>query len=258
MTYKCIILQVIDSIYIVTINRLEDTNKLNISCMQELINALETAETDKNCSAVIVTGNGEYFCNGGELGDYRFQSSIQLREFGKSFIELHTKIIRLSKPVIGAIQGHTRGGGFSLVEAFDLAVASEKATFGTPEIYIGLAPMMALTGIIQVLSRKGVMELSLLGDPIPAQRALEIGLINWVCKPEEVINKAMDIARQLSAKSPVAISLCKKLYYEISSPNYERQLESGLSMLVSLLTSEDAREALVAQENKRTPVWKNQ
>lgn len=256
MQYEFILQQIMDKVYILTINRPEIKNKLNVPCMKELIQALKSAEEDRECSAIVLTGSGNYFCNGGELGDYRINSSVEILEYGNAFIKLHTTIIGLSKPVIAAVQGFAHGGGFSLVEACDFAVASEKVTFGVPEMHSGLAPMMALTGLAQVLSRKKVMELSLFGDPISAQNAVNIGLINEICKPEGVLPRAVEIAKHLSLNNPTAMSLCKKLYQSMDGLNYEKQMECGLNILISLLKSEDAKEALTAEEQKRTPVWK--
>jgi|LSQX01.1.fsa_nt_gb enoyl-CoA hydratase len=227
-------------ICILTINRPEMNNKLSIQAMNELVTALKQAEKDDDCKVVILTGQGDYFCNGGELGDYRKQDSMQIRRFGDSFIALHTTISGLAKPVIAAVQGHALGGGFNLVEACDLAVASEEAEFGVPEINSGLAPMMALTGVIRTLGRKGAMELSLLGTSISAHKAKDIGLVNWVCPKDQVLEQAIETATKLADFNSTAISLCKKLYQQLGAADYMSQMENGLSMLVALLKSEEA------------------
>jgi enoyl-CoA hydratase/carnithine racemase len=257
MKYDTVLTETSNEVHRLAIHRPEVGNKLNIQCMEELTDALKAAEADRLCRAIIITGSGEYFCGGGELGDYRAQSSMQIREFGKSFIRLHLTITGLSKPVIAAVQGPALGGGFNLVEACDLAVASEEATFGVPEIHSGLAPMMALTGVSRSLHRKGVLELALFGEAITARRALEIGLVNLVCDKEKVLEKSMEYAKKLAQKNPTAVSLCKKLYGELDAAGYERQLECGLNMLVALLKSDDAREAFTAREENRSPQWKN-
>ncbi|MGE5607519.1 MAG: enoyl-CoA hydratase/isomerase family protein [Bacteroidota bacterium] len=256
MNGQSLSIEVIESTHFLTINRPESDNKLNIPFMTELVRVLKAAETDQSCRVVVLTASGKYFCNGGELGDFRIKSPLQIREFGEAFIDLHTAIHTLSKPVIAAIQGHVMGGGFSLVEACDLAVASEDALFGVPEIRSGLAPMMALTGVSRVFSRKKLMEMALLGEVISAAEAKQIGLVNRVCPKERVIDEALKIAGQLKMNNPTAIALCKKLYRDLDCLPYERQLEAGLSMLVVLLKSEDAAEALTANEEHRLPDWK--
>ena len=257
MLNKCVLDEYQENICIMTINRPESRNKLSIACMEEMSEILRSAEGESNCRAVILTSAGEYFCNGGDLGDYRVQSSIDIINFGSSFIKLHNTIINLSKPVIAAVQGHANGGGLNLVEACDLAVSSRHATFAVPEIRTGLAPMMAMAGLSRVLPRKGCMELSLLGESITAERALEIGLINRICEKEYVIDEAVKLANRIAERNPTAVALCKKLYSKTDAIAYNQKLEYGLNMLVSLLKSEDAWEALTANEENRTPKWKN-
>jgi enoyl-CoA hydratase/carnithine racemase len=254
--YSSIMVAAEGSVRILTINLPAQTNKLSNQCLGELVHALEAADAAPDCRVVVLTAVGEYFCNGGELGDFRTQSPVEIRAFGDRFIKFHMAITKLSKPVIAAVQGHAHGGGSNLVEACDLAVASSEATFAVPEINFGLAPMMALAGLTRLLSRKGVMEWALFGQAIPASKAAEIGLINWVCKPEEVMAKAMAVANRLSRFNPTAMAACKRLYHEADALGYQRQLECGLGMLVTLLKSEDAAEAVSAREQNRAPEWK--
>jgi len=257
MSYQYIKEDIIKNTYVITINRPEMENKLNIDCMDEVTASLKKAEADPECRCVILTSVGEYFCNGGELGDFRYKSPMEIRAFGESFINMHTTIAGIKKPVIAAVTGHALGGGMNLVEVCDLAVASDDVMFGVPEIKSGLAPMMALTGVTRVSSRKAAMEISLFGNNITAQKALEIGLVNIVCERKEVMAKAFEMAERIAKSNPVAVSLCKGLYQKIGGAGYRQNLESGLDMLVSLLKSEDAAEILSAKEENRSPVWKN-
>jgi len=255
ITYQYIIEEIIGGTRILTINRPEIENKLNIACMKELVEALKNAEEDKNCGAIVLTGRGKYFCNGGELGDFRVKGPKEIREFGKSFISLHTTIVELSKPVIAAVQGHALGGGFCLVEACDFAVTSESVTFGIPEMKSGLAPMMGLAGIRRMFFRKRVMELALLSEVICADKALELGAVNWVVSKEKVREKSMEIAERLCKCNPTGIELCKKLYHTMDESEYRSHMESGLNILVSLLKCTDAAEVLNAKEENREPRW---
>jgi len=255
LTQHYVLREVIDSILILTINRPEIENKLNIECMEEIVNHLNDAEENSKYKVVILTANGKSFCTGGELGDFRIKSPMEIRDFGNSFIKLHTKIVKLSKPVIAAVQGDALGGGFNLLEACDLAVVSKDALFGVPEIRSGLAPMMALAGVSRVSSRKELMELSLLGESIDAHRAKEIGLVNIIVEKDQVLAKAIEWAQKLAVSNPVSIELCKKLYSQLDGLTYSSQLEKGLDILVALLKSDDAKEVLDAIEEKRDPIW---
>lgn len=244
-----------EQVEILILDRPGQENKLNIPCMTQLVRALRAAEADPSCRVVILTAKGPYFCNGGELGDFRRKSPLAIRDFGKAFIDLHTTIVTLTKPVIAAVQGNVMGGGFSLVEACDLAVVAEEAVFGVPEIKTGLAPMMALTGVARVFPRKRVLEMAYFGEGISAAEACQYGLVNRVCPRAQVMEEALALAAKIAEKNPTAIGLCKKLYSDIDNLDYKRQLETGLNMLVSLLKSEDAAEALTAREEGRPPVW---
>jgi len=255
MGYKYIRIEKSGKAHVITIARPEQSNRLNIGCMDELLQALNEAETDPGCGAVVLTGTGPWFCNGGELGDYRTQTPVEIGLFGKSFIRLHLAVCNLEKVVIAAVQGDTLGGGVNLLEVCDLAVASDDATFTMPEMSVGIAPMMALAGLSRVRTRKNAMEMSLLGKPISAAKAQEIGLVNWVCPRSEVLGRAVELAGEIAGRNPVAVAMLKKLYRQIASPDYERQLENGLSMLISLLKSSDAAEAVSAREENRKPVW---
>ncbi len=255
MAGQIVLKEMRNRVAILALNRPEAGNKLNPEIMSALTEALGESEADPGCGAVILTARGEVFCGGGELGDYRQKSAVEIRRFGESFIRLHTAITRLAKPVIAAVQGDALGGGLSLVEACDLAVAVKEASFGVPEIQAGLAPMMALTGVRRFRSRKGCLEMALLGESLSAARALELGLVNWICPRNEVLDRALTIAGRLAAANPTALALVKKLYAQGDALPYERQLEAGLDTLVALLKSEDAAEALTAREGRRPPIW---
>lgn len=255
MACQFINVKTFDKVRVLRIQRPAAANKLNIGCMDELTAVLREADRDPQCGAVVLTSSGDFFCSGGELGDFRNQTPVDIRAFGASFIALHTTIVGLSKPVIAAVQGDALGGGMNLVEACDLAVAADTACFAVPEIKVGLAPMMGLTGLFRSLPKKRVMELSLFAEKITAAKALEWGFVNRIAAKEEVLNEALAMGRTLSAASPVAVSLCKALYRQIDPADYQKQLETGLNMLVCLLKSADAAEALTAREQNRQPIW---
>lgn len=253
----CVLCEDRAHVRILAINRSEQQNKLNIACMDTLRGLLQEAETDESCRVVVLTAVGDYFCNGGDLGDYRLQSSVDIRRFGQAFIRLHSLISGLEKPVLAAVQGDVFGGGMSLLEACDLAVAAEDARFGTPEISAGIAPMMALAGVVRVANRKRTMQMALLGETMDANEALAMGWVNWICPREELMQTVFQIADKIAERNPVAVSHCKKLYSQVGAARYESQLEAGLGMLVSLLKSDDAAEALRARQEQALPRWKN-
>lgn len=236
---------------VIALNRLNEDNKLSIDFMEELTSKINTLIFE-GARAIIVTNNGEYFCGGGELGDYREKSSMEIDKFGEAFIKLHKTITYSPIPMIAAIDGLVIGGGFSLIEAFDFAYASLNSVFSVPEVKSGIAPMMALTGVKKVLSKKKCYELALLGREISAVKAEEIGLINRACDTD-VMKASIEIGEELKRYNPVALNLCKRLYNSTEKMAYEEQLNNGLLYLITLLKSRDAEEA----KGSKTPIWQN-
>lgn len=254
MNYIDILTKEIGSICSIQINR-PKMNKLSIQCMKEIKNLLEEKAKDNFCHSVVLAGGDEFFCAGGELGDFRIKSTMEIKEFGSAFIEMHTAIINFPKPIIAAVEGNAFGGGFSIVEACDFAVASEDALFAIPEILDGLAPAMGLSGIYSQMTKKEIMSLGLLGTKLTADFLLEKGMLNYVVPKIDVINKALEIGKFFEDKSPVAVSLFKELYADMGLMDYERRLHLGQSMMVSLFKSNDGMEVLQAKEEQRDPHW---
>jgi enoyl-CoA hydratase/carnithine racemase len=247
-----------DHIQTIWIKRPENLNKLNVTCMEELRLAIQAADQNTDCKVMILTGFGEYFCGGGELGDYRTMSSKQIAHFGKTLSELISLIKSISTPVIAAVNGPALGGGLSLVEACDLAVSSVDATFGIPEITGGFCPAIALISVANVLNAKKTMEMALLGIPVSAQEALLAGLINWIAEKNLVLTVAHDIARQIASSNPSSISVTKQLFNKSKGHNIENQLQYATGSLVEFLKTLDAKEALDAKDENRLPIWNNQ
>lgn len=241
-------------VYYARINRPEAANKLSIECMQEIQQALADASAAK-CNGIILLGQQDMFCSGGELGDFRKKSSTEIMAFGNAFIALHLAICNCPIPVIAAVEGDALGGGFSLVEACDFAVGAKTAEFAIPEILNGLAPAMGLSGIFSNLTKKQVMELGLWGTSLSADRAVELGLLNFAVSRDEVLPKAVWIARQFENASPTAVRLFKELYVDMGLHAYDARLKMGRSMMLELFKSIDGAEVLNSKEEGRAPVW---
>lgn len=258
MRYNTLLVSEDENYYLVRINRPHVSNKLSIECMDELMDFLRESAEDHSHFSVILAGQEDYFCSGGELGDYRTKSTLEIKAFGKAFIDLHLSMSSYPKPIIAAVEGNAFGGGCSLVEACDLAVAAEDALLGIPEILDGLAPAMGLSGIFTALPKKETMAMGMLGLKLTAQKALDAGLVNYVVPKETVIEKAKEIAVFFSTVSPTAIRLFKELYSDMGMRNYENRLRMGQSMMISLFKSCDGIEALTSKLEGRAPKWSGQ
>jgi enoyl-CoA hydratase len=237
-----------NNILTVTLNRPEAGNSLNAALSSGLNDALTRANDDPEVRVVVITGAGEkIFCAGMDLK--AFAAGEDLAKIGAGMVALQ----KCKKPVIAAVNGHALAGGYEVVMACDLVVAADHAKFGIPEVKRGL---FAAGGGVRLASRIPLpvaLELGLTGDPIDAQRALSLGLINQVVPASELINAATALAGRITANGPLGVQATKQLMRdEIGEGN--RELLAKLQKEV--FASEDAKEGSIAFAEKRAPVWK--
>ena len=239
----------------VQINRPEVDNKLSIACMQELRTLFERSAQDKICRAIVLSGNSDWFCSGGELGDFRKKSILEIRTFGAAFISLHLAMQNCARPIIAAVEGKAFGGGCSLVEACDLAIAAEDAQFAVPEILDGLAPAMGFSGIFSNLPKKKAMAMGLLGEKLDAAQALAAGLVNQVVPRQCALQAAGEMAAKFAGLTPTGVRLFKEMYADMGQRDYENRLKIGQGMMISLFKSKDGMEVLNSRDENRHPIW---
>ncbi len=209
-------------------------NLLTIPLMEQLQTLLHHYAEDDRCKAVILAGNCDYFCFGGALGNRYEQHSEQILEFARSLTSLHKALVQFPKTTIAAVSGKVGGGGVSLIDACDLAVASENTSFEFPELYNGTAPMISLMGVRNSLPKKLCYEM-MLAKPLLADRLLALGLVNKIDGSGDVIAAAKKYWKQIPNYSLQAISLCKQYYMATQGLDYSQQMEIGKHYLVSML-----------------------
>lgn len=239
-----------------SLNRPAAYNALSLKSMEALTDEFIKLDSDASIKAVILAGSGKGFCAGHDLKEMRANPSRDFYEKTfKTCSKLMLTITHLTKPVIARVHGIATAAGCQLVATCDLAVADENTRFATPGVNIGLfcsTPMVALS---RVVSRKQAMEMLLLGDMIPAQRAYEIGLINKVVAADQLEQACREIAEKIASKSPLTLKMGKEAFY--------RQLELDLSgayeycsrVMTDNMMARDAVEGIDAFMEKRTPVW---
>ena len=243
-------------IYEILMNSPDEKNRLTNCSMDEIVEALNEAANDRKCYAIIFGAVGDTFClGGGQLKDFRKNTPKEIMEFGDHFIKVHTAFKRNPKPVICAVEGEALGGGFSLVEACDLAVCADSAQLSISELQGGLAPAMGLTGLFEEMPKKVVMELGLMSRKLSAREALEYGIVNRVVPRDQVMQETRNIAECFSDKSPTGIALFKEVYRRMGMYEYERRMEIAQSLLVSLFKSNDGQEVITAKQEGRFPIW---
>ncbi|HVS42675.1 MAG TPA: enoyl-CoA hydratase-related protein [Candidatus Dormibacteraeota bacterium] len=255
MELSCVLYETGDGVATVTLNRPERRNAMSTQLLGELLTALGAAKDDPEVRVVILTGAGDKaFCAGADLGGIATGAGpIQLHEERREFVKVFQLATRLGKPLIGCINGHALAGGFGLALSCDLLVAADTATFGTPEINVGLWPMMIMAIIGRNLPRKRAMELYMTGERIDAQTALSWGLVNRVVPLAEVRRTARDLALRLTEKSPLLMRLGRDAFFAIDDLDFESALTVLHSQLTVLTLSDDAAEGTRAFMEKRAP-----
>jgi enoyl-CoA hydratase/carnithine racemase len=173
-----------------------------------------------------------------------------------TFVDLNLALTRVGKPTIAMVNGHALAGGLGLVVACDVAIAADDAQLGTPEINVGLWPMMIMATIFRNVPRKRGLELIMTGDKISAAQAAELGLITRAVSREQLEGEVEALAQKLAGKSPIVMRLGLEAFYRVQDMELEPALHHLQTQLMAVLATEDAREGLTAFLEKRAPQWK--
>jgi enoyl-CoA hydratase/carnithine racemase len=235
----------------------ETRNALSDALLDELLDAFARARDDAAVRCVVLASTHEkVFSSGGDLAGFTADIPLVARHLANArFPRLFELIGRLGKPVICAAGGHVLAGALGLALACDLVVASETATFGTPEINVGLFPFMIAALIGRNVGRKKMNELLLLGERIDAHEAHRLGIVNRVVAPGELDAAVADWARKLAAKSPLIMRLGKDALYAQQDMDFAEALEFQRAQLTIALSTEDVREGVAAFMERREPAW---
>ena len=207
MAFETLIYEKRDGIGYVTLNRPEKLNALNHRVIAELLACFAGIQSDDDVRAVILTGSGEKaFVAGADINELAVQTPVEGKETSTRGQRTLDLIENLGKPVIAAINGYALGGGCELAMACTLRIASENARLGQPEVKLGIIPGYAGTQRLPRLVGRGrAMEMILSGEPISAQEAYRIGLVNQVVPQKELIAAAEALARKIMANGPLAV-----------------------------------------------------
>lgn len=252
MAYENIILEKEDGIAVITFNRPEAMNALNIQTRAEFREAIADVAADEAIRVLILTGNGKAFVAGSDIKEFNKTTPYAAH----NIMRLGEMVEKLEKPVIAAVNGFCLGGGCEIAMGCDIIIASDKAKFGQTEINIGIIPGGGGTQRLQrLIGACRAKELIFTGDIIRAEEADRIGLVNRVVPLEELMPTAKEMARKIATKSAAALKLAKTAI----NRGMQTDLESGLQYeyeLYSLsLTLEDKVEGVNAFLEKRTPTF---
>jgi enoyl-CoA hydratase/carnithine racemase len=256
MKYEGILYDIKDNIAKITLNMAEKRNRLSTKAMTEIIDALEKATKDEKAKVVIITGAGGVFCAGADLAGAKADTAMDSREEYSAYAKLCTIFNTLGKPSIAAVNGLAVAGGLGLAIYPDITIASGNAKFGTPEINVGMWPMMVSASLSRAVGRKKALELMYTGDIIDAYEAQRIGLVNQVVPEEKLEERVMALANKLRDKSPVILRLGRDAFYQMQDLEFSKAVEYLRDMIALLLSTEDSQEGIAAFLEKRKPVWK--
>jgi enoyl-CoA hydratase len=253
-----VVYDVSDSVATITLNRPEQRNAVGPQMLRDLLTAFAAAKSDDGVRAVLLTGAGDKaFSAGADLAGFAADATEVARHRERGlFVDLFLDMQRLGKPIVGCINGHALAGGFGLALSCDLLVAADSAMFGTPEIRVGVWPMMIMSIVVRNIGRKRAMQLFLTGERIDATTALQWGLVNRVVPAAEVRETAFAWAKELTRWSPLVMRLGRDAFYDIDGLDVEAALRHLQSELTIVSLSEDFREGVRAFLEKRDPDFK--
>ncbi len=243
---------------IITLNDPERRNPLSTAMAEALIAALRRGCRDPQVRALVLTGAGQAFCAGGDIREFAGLDRLtgpQVLEQGERSTELFKAGQWLTKPLIGAVQGAAMGGGLGLVCLCHWVVAADDAVFATPEIQLGLFPLVILPLMMQVMGPRQALALGLSGRRIGAQEARALGLVTEVVARGQVLQRARAVATELAGRSGAAIGAGLRAYAAALSLPAPAAIDFANSLRVSTFLSADLKEGATAFLERRAPQW---
>jgi enoyl-CoA hydratase/carnithine racemase len=240
-----------------TLNRPKQYNALSEDLLSELQTALDAIEQDASVRVVVIAANGPAFCAGHDLKQMR--ATADKAYYDKLFAQcgrMMTTLTRIPQPVIARVHGIATAAGCQLVAQCDLAVASNNAKFAVSGINVGLFCSTPSVALGRNVTRKHAMEMLLTGDFIDAASACQRGLVNAAVAPDKLDSAVNQLAQSIIAKSPVAVSTGKRMFYKQMEMGLENAYQYAAEVMACNMMAEDAGEGIDAFLQKRTPAWK--
>lgn len=259
MEYNTVRFEKSEHVATITLNRPDNMNTYNPAMLNELVSILQEAALDDGVRAVILTGAGRAFCAGADVKSVEELIGLQKeRAENQDTLKLLNRVVlairTMPKPVVAAVNGVAAGGGANLVLACDMIVASEKARLAENFINIGLVPDGGGTYFLpERIGYYRAAEIFFTGKILSAPEALNLGLYNRVVPADEVLNTALDLARELAQKPPLAIAAGKAILNREAVPRLKAFLEDEISNQRIMVGTKDAREGMTAFLEKRKP-----
>jgi len=236
------------------LNREQQRNALSGEAISLFLKYLDAAETNEDIRVILITGTGDKaFCSGADLGG---AAGGESKEVFANYARLLKRLAGYPKPIVARINGYCLAGGMGLMLACDIVISRNDTKFGTPEVNVGLFPMMIGALIYRNVLRKKAMEMVLMGEKLSADQALKMGLITRAVPPQKLDTEVEKTLNSLAAKSPVGMKIGKEAFYAMADMPFEEAVDYLSIKIAEVAATEDAREGITAFLEKRKPVFK--
>lgn len=245
-----------DGVLRITLNRPQRRNALSENLLEELGQCLEQTAADRSIQCIVLAANGPVFSSGHDLKEMAGRSAAEYEALFYRCSQVMQKLRTVPQPVIARVHALATAAGCQLVAACDLVVAAEGAQFATPGVKIGLFCTTPMVPLIRSIPAKVAMEMLLTGQPISAQRAYEIGLVNRVVPLEQLDAAVEELTSAITASSPLVIRMGKHAFYHEQSLSEAAAYDHAVGVMTDNATCVDAQEGINAFLQKRPPAWR--
>jgi enoyl-CoA hydratase/carnithine racemase len=257
MSEKDLLYDVKDFVARIKINREKFRNSISSQAVDLFMEYLDQAEKDDVVRVVCITGAGEKaFCSGADLGGAMVEKGGGKNNVFQNYANLLKRLAGYSKPTVARINGYCLAGGTGFMLACDIVIAKSDSKFGTPEVNVGLFPMMIGALIFRNVLKKKAMEMVLLGEKLSAEQAQEMGLITRAVPADKLDETVEQILVSLAGKSPIGMKIGKDAFYAMQDMGFEDALDFLCQKLGEVAATEDAVEGMTAFIEKRAPIFK--
>ena len=252
--YKNIIINIDTHLGVLTINRQEENNSLNVETSKEIYEGLRELEMNSSVRVVLILGNQKYFSPGADIKELSNLNAESARS--KGLFNFFDKIKKINIPIVAGVEGYALGGGMELALLCDIIVASKESKFGQPEVNLGLLPGIGGTqNLKHYLGKYNANLLCMTGDLISGQRAYELGFVSILLDKNNFSSEAIKVVKKIAQKPKSSLIEIKKLIS--NNLNIDNNLKQERNTFYKLLDSENAKIGITSFLNKLKPEWKD-
>jgi len=249
-----VVIEIIEKVGLVKLNRPESYNALNLQLLSELMESLKELDERDDIGAIVITGNEKSFAAGADISSMAKATKDEIRK--SKFIPTFSQIREINKPVIAAVSGYCLGGGLELAMSCDMIISSTKSKFGQPEINLGIIPGAGGTQrLTRAVGKVIAMEMILNNRTLKAEEALSMGLINAVYPVEDYLEKGLSLAQEIASRASLAIQAAKRAINQVDELALTDGLNEERDLFFNLFSTLDQKEGMSAFLEKRNPDW---